>query len=366
VQVSDTDELGIEAAARNARYPALTQHAKSKNALIALAHHARDQAETVLLQLLRGAGPAGLAAMPDAAPPFVRPLLNVEKSAIDEFARKANLKHIVDESNADTRFSRNRLRHAVWPELERAFPSAERTLARAAQWQQENSELANELAQMDLSRCENAGAIIANVWRELSSTRRRNVLRYWLAKLHIATPSSERLLEWERQLLTQNETQNVLLSHSSFVGSIRLYRGHIYYVAPTTAEQGALAVGMRWLGEEMVFFGEGAVHFRTANETNTTNSTHYLRPMKSGELWVIRSRREGDSIVLSPNSGGVSMKKIFQNADVAPWLRAEWPILTCNGVVAAVPGLAVGGEFRARDGDDGVELEWQPQRSQPS
>jgi tRNA(Ile)-lysidine synthase len=361
VQVCDTDQLGIEAAARNARYAALTEHAKSKNAIIALAHHARDQAETVLLQLLRGAGPAGLSAMPDAASPFVRPLLNVEKSSINEFALKANLKHIVDESNADTRFSRNRLRHAVWPELVRAFPSAERTLARAARWQQENSELAHELALMDLSCCEKAGAIVANVWRELSSTRRRNVLRHWLATLHIATPSSERLLEWERQLLTQNETQNVLLSHASFVGSIRLYRGHIYYVAPAHTEHGALAVGTRWLGEDIVLFGKGAVHFRAATEANSGSNTRHLRPMKHGESWVIRSRREGDSIVLSPNSGGVSMKKIFQKADVAPWLRAAWPILTCNGVIAAVPGIAIAGEYQTSDGD-GLVLEWSDRR----
>jgi tRNA(Ile)-lysidine synthase len=363
VKVDGTKETGIEAAARYARYAALLEHAARNRSTILLAHHARDQAETVLLQLLRGAGPAGLAAMPESSSPFARPLLHVEKAEIDAYAQQFSVAHIVDESNADNRFARNRLRNAVWPTLAGAFASAERTLARAAQWQQESDELANELAQLDALRCTDGETIIVNAWRELSSARRRNVLRRWLAKRGIATPSSERLVEWEKQLLTRNETQNVLLTHASFTGSIRLYRDRIYYVAPTSAEQGALSVGVHWNGEALISFGEGAVHFRTVVDRETEDSRIYVRPIASGESWVIRSRRDGDTIVLSPNSGGVSLKNVFQNADVAPWARAQWPILTCNGVVAALPGLVVAGEFRPDDGEACIETQWQPQRA---
>jgi tRNA(Ile)-lysidine synthase len=364
VTVSGAETIGIEAAARDARYAALRAHALSTGSTIVLAHHAQDQAETVLLQLLRGAGPAGLASMPETALPFARPFLGVAKAAIDDYAGQHNVGHIVDESNVDLRFARNRLRHQVWPALVSAFSSAERTLARAAQWQHESDEIAGALATLDAIRCASDGTIIVAEWRTLSSARRRNVFRFWLAQQGIPTPSAERLLEWEKQLLTHNETQNVLLEHASFAGSIRVYRGRIIHVEPTAATHDELAVDVRWLGELSLRFGAGVVHFRPMTDEMSAMSNCLIRPIKAGETWVIRYRREGDSIVLSPNSGGVTLKKVFQSADIAPWLRAEWPILTCNGVIAALPGLAVAGEFRASDGDEnGVAVEWQPQRA---
>jgi tRNA(Ile)-lysidine synthase len=362
VRVEHASKIGIEAAARAARYEALREHATQTNTIIALAHHARDQAETVLLQLLRGAGPAGLSAMPEAAAPFARPLLRIEKSRIDEYASRVNLDHIVDESNADNRFARNRLRNTVWPQLTAAFPSAERTLSRAATWQQESDELATALAQIDLSSCEKNATIIASAWRQLTSARRRNAMRLWLAKNGVTTPSSERLTEWEKQLLTDNETQNVLLTHASFAGSIRLFRDRIHYVAPTATRHEDIALGVRWLGESSVSFGEGAIHFHETTQEKIDNSTHVIRPISLRESWVIRSRRDGDSIVLSLKSGSVSLKNVFQNADIPPWLRAEWPVLTCNGVIAALPGLAVAGAFRPHDGEPCIALEWKLNR----
>ncbi len=360
VRVERASEIGIEAAARDARYKALRAHGLHTNAVVALAHHARDQAETVLLQLLRGAGSAGLAAMPENSQPFARPLLHIQKTMIDAYASQVNLNHVTDESNADNRFARNRLRNTVWAPLTTAFQSAERTLSRAAQWQQESDELAVALARIDLAHCEKDGTIVVSHWRELSSARRRNAMRLWLANLGIVTPSAERLLEWEKQLLTANDTQNVQLTHASFAGSIRLYRDRIHYVASKSVTHGELAVGVRWLGEANVIFGSGVVKFAAKTAAKTEYSNIFIRPTKAAESWVIRSRREGDVIVLSPNSGSVSLKNVFQNADVPPWLRGEWPVLTCNGVIAALPGLVVAGEFRANASDQGTAIEWQP------
>jgi tRNA(Ile)-lysidine synthase len=360
VTVDDRAELGTEAAARRARYEALRAHASAYEGMcIALAHHARDQAETVLLQLTRGAGSAGLAAMPEHAPPFARPLLHVEKSAIDRYAQTHAIAHIVDESNDDERYARNRLRHRVWPALATAFPSAERTLARAAIWQHESDELANALALIDFAACGDRGAIDRVHWRRLDSVRRRNVLRYWLALYDVTTPSAERLLEWERQLLTERAEQNVTLTHASFEGSIRLYRERIEFVrAPKNAS--TLPSTLCWQGESELVFGERAIRFvLTAPNKQDTNST-YLRQISSGEKWVIRVRQESDSIRLTPNSIGRSMKNLFQDANVAPWLRGVWPILTCNDTIAAVPGIAVAHAFRARRDESGYALSWLP------
>jgi tRNA(Ile)-lysidine synthase len=168
------------------------------------------------------------------------------------------------------------------------------------------------------------------------------------------------LLEWERQLLTQSETQNLVLTHSSFEGSVRRYRDRIQYVAAVSLDATSLAVGVRWSGEPSLKFAAGYVDFSQLNEhdrdVSTETSSPRLRPIALGENWVIRARREKDKIRLSPNSGGVSVKNMFQQANIPPWLRAEWPILTCNGRVAAIPGVAVDYEFAASDANAGYTL----------
>jgi tRNA(Ile)-lysidine synthase len=356
VRVEDQKRLGIEAAARTARYAALRAHALDTGATIALAHHARDQAETVLLQLLRGAGPAGLAAMPENASPFARPLLAVSKDAIDAYAKTHAIAHITDESNADARFARNRLRNHVWPNLIEHFATAETTLSRAATWQHEADQLANALAEIDLRDCAQDGALSWSKWRALSAPRRRNALRHWLARHDIATPSGERLLEWERQLLSDNATQNLALTHASFEGSIRRYRDQIQFVRPSSVSLEQVKAGIVWSGESEVAFGTGRVVFTLESEVNSETSSPRLRPIELGESWRIRLRRDGDSIGLSPYSGGVSLKNIFQTHNVPPWLRSEWPVLTCNGEIAAILGLAVAHKFQAAPSSDGYLL----------
>jgi tRNA(Ile)-lysidine synthase len=359
VRVEHRSALGVEAAARKARYAALRAHAEDQGCTIALAHHARDQAETVLLQLLRGAGPAGLAAMPEASAPFARPLLHVAKDAIDRYASEQAIAHIVDDSNADPRFARNRLRLHVWPTLAEAFSSAETTLARAAAWQRDADLLAENLAHIDLATCTDHEALVASKWRALSSARRRNALRHWLRARGVALPTADRLCEWEKQLMTDNATQNVVLAHASFSGSIRLYRDRIQHVAPAHVDLEQRRPGLRWSGEAAIPFGEKTVHFRSVQASENANSSVVLRPIKYGDSWRLRIRRDGDCIVLSPQAGSVSMKNIFQKAGIPPWLRAEWPILTCNGVIAAVPGLAIAQTFRGDAISGGYALSWE-------
>jgi tRNA(Ile)-lysidine synthase len=150
VTVDQHAGTGVEAAARAARFASLDQVDAD---IVVLAHHALDQAETLLLQLLRGSGPAGMAAMPLAAGRYVRPLLGVPKSALVSYATHHDLRWVDDESNRDNRFSRNRLRNAVWPVLLDAFPAAETTLSRAAQLQAEAALLLEDLAAIDAATC---------------------------------------------------------------------------------------------------------------------------------------------------------------------------------------------------------------------
>lgn len=178
----------IEAWARAGRHAALAAMATQAGAsLLLLAHHRRDQAETFVLQALRGGAPAGLSAMPRQIErdglTWARPWLDQPRSTIDAYVAAHRLRPIDDPSNADGRLARNRLRLQVWPALESAFPHAETSLAAAAQRAQEVRAALDELAALDLAPLVDAdGTLAVAGWRALSAARQANALRAWWAR----------------------------------------------------------------------------------------------------------------------------------------------------------------------------------------
>jgi tRNA(Ile)-lysidine synthase len=186
----------VEAWARRGRYAALVQMAQAAGCgLVLLGQHRRDQAETVLLQALRGAGPSGLAAMPAQrcidGVVFARPWLEQPREAIEAYVKRHRLRFVDDSSNADPRYSRNRLRLQLWPALMQAFPEAENTLRHTALRGAEARALAEECAAADMAAAAPPEAradhlprtLLAEPLRGLSQARRRNVLRVWLARV---------------------------------------------------------------------------------------------------------------------------------------------------------------------------------------
>ena len=169
--------------------------------MIAFAHHANDQAETILLQLLRGAGPKGIAAMaplgaakprPDL-PQLWRPLLGATRADLAEYAMSRQLRWIEDESNRDPVFRRNFLRHHVFPVLDQGFPNSVRSLARAAALQAETVDLLDEVADADLAWLARPRGLDCNSLLSLSPARQANALRRWLARAGLRAPSAARL-----------------------------------------------------------------------------------------------------------------------------------------------------------------------------
>jgi tRNA(Ile)-lysidine synthase len=175
----------VEAWARAARYAALARLARAAGCeLVLLAQHRRDQAETFLIQALRGGGAAGLASMPAVVKrdgiTWARPWLSCSRETIEAYVRRHRLSHIEDPSNADPRFARSRLR-ALWPALSDAFPDAEVTLARAAERAAAEAALVAEVAAADVATCAAAGAPLqVKAWLALSAARRFAALRHWL------------------------------------------------------------------------------------------------------------------------------------------------------------------------------------------
>jgi tRNA(Ile)-lysidine synthase len=349
VSINQHAGLGLEAAARDARIASLD---RVEADWIVFAHHAQDQAETLLLQLLRGSGPPGMAAMPQSSSTHrsLRPLLSVPKAALLDYARIHALCCVTDESNADNRFSRNRLRNTVWPRLVEAFPAAEATLNRAAQHQADAAELLNDLAAIDAATCVAEDTIRLSDFNALTPPRRANLLRFWLHAHHTKPPATDTLREWLQQLSTAAGIQSVELRGSGHDWVIRVYRGRAHLTQDAPHWNPCV-----WHGETTLTLGAaGAVQF--LRDTHGTA----LRDQKPGERWGVRMRQHGDGVRLSERSGHVALKNIFQQANIPPWLRTTWPLIVCDDEVVAVASVATAKAFTVTEGDLGRRCEWKP------
>ena len=208
VAVDRNSGTGLEAAARKARYQALQ---KNHAAFILTAQHQDDQAETVLHQMLRGTGLKGLAAMGEARAlsanqTLLRPLLAISRKAIEAYATSRSLNWIEDESNSDTAYTRNFIRHQLVPVIVERFPHYADSLARTARHAAENAELNEALAMIDLKW--NGTVAFADTLDVLSSPdklqRQVNALYYWLRWQNITSASHSQLEAWAVQLFRES------------------------------------------------------------------------------------------------------------------------------------------------------------------
>lgn len=227
---------GLEAAARGARYAALAEMCRVHGVgLLLTAHHEDDQAETVLLQLMRGAGVAGLCGMgilgdiPDAggddAPRLVRPLLDVPKSALEAWAQERGLVFVVDDSNEDVRFARNAVRQKLAPLLAEYFPGFEKRIARSAGHLQSAQRLLDAMAQADLAGCSDGDALDISRMTHLGQDRFDNLLRFWMSSRGMKMPSTAWLAEAQRQLTGARDDAQVQLAHDGML--FKIGRAHV-------------------------------------------------------------------------------------------------------------------------------------------
>lgn len=344
----------IEAWARQERYRSLRAMALEEGAeIVLLAHHRRDQAETFLIQALRGGGVAGLAGMPREIERdgirWARPWLDRAPGDIAAYVRRHRLRHVEDESNADPRFARNRLRLQVWPGLEQAFPHAEVTLAAAADWARQATVCLADLAAQDLGTLTSVRGLSMAAWLGLAEPRRANALRHWLSeRLGRPAPASLVLrLMAELPRLRQGHWQ-----HDG--GSLRLYRGHLDWRAGEGREGG---------GEPR------------ASSLSIVRAGRHTAPGWGGSLRVVRVREGGVPLAwlarleLRERSGGEqfqaglgrpprSLKKQYQARAVPAWER-DGPLVYSGGQLVFVPGLGLDARVIGLPGQPLVSLSWE-------
>ena len=315
-----------EAAARTVRYRALREFARPGSAVL-LAHHRRDQAETLLLQLLRGAGPAGLAAMPAARPWgggwLLRPLLDCPAAEIAAYLRRHGLAACADPDNRNLRRDRNFLRRTLLPEIERRWPAAERTLARAARHQAQARTLLAERAREDGADAE---ALPLARLAGLSAARRENLVRFWLLGRGAPAPGERQLRAWLRAVAEAAPDRLPRLRCGEF--ELHRWRGRLHLAAATPP----LPADRRWRWP--------AGRALALPELGLTLAWEDLRTQLGGRVGTeleVRLRRGGERC-RRPGRRCRPLKKWLQDAGVPPWRRSRIPLVYENAELRLVWG----------------------------
>lgn len=356
VQVELQTGEGMEAAARRARYGALAPHIR-KDEVLLTAQHQDDQAETMLLQCLRGAGAQGLAGMAwqsrFSAGRLVRPLLGLRRRELLAYAQAQGLTWIEDPSNADLRYRRNILRHQVFPLLERQWPQASAMLARSAHHMADCLTLLDECALVDLASCrEQKEGTVLSISRllHLSPARQRNVLRYWLRSLGFLAPSTLHVEEIVNTLARPTRSGH---ARYTWPGTeIRRYRDQLHAMTPLAAPTSDL--DMHWdlaqplsipaLGgrlEAIPVMGQGI------SQTRLVATGVQIRRRQGGEVCRLPGRRHHHKL-----------KKLLQDHGVTPWQRERLPLVYAGDDLVAVPGLWVCAPYAAAPEEAGWLLQW--------
>lgn len=392
VHVNPQSGLGIEATAREARYQALERTRQQLYAqAIVTAHHMQDQAETLLLQLMRGAGVRGLSAMGewDDERYLLRPLLAASKAELVQYATEQQLLWVEDESNTDVRYDRNFMRQKVMPVMRERYPQLDNALLRSATHLAEAQTLLDTLAYQDLQACDvrdewlGQSLDISRLYA-LGEVRARNLLRGWFQQLHLRMPNTEQLQDYWQQLSSvkphrylhlplQGQTQNqkAYLHH---------YQQRLYCVGkPAALPQTPLV----WQGHQNQVWGDWEVQFKVSKARGIALARLGISPAA-----ITLNKRYGQPIplpdgielLLMPRSGGEALqpdakrprrelKVIFQMLAVPPWQRAFYPVVhvktsqpTSSQSLVALAGLTVDHTWRPGRNAYGLEIFLTPLR----
>lgn len=356
VDVPRDSGSGLEAAARRLRHAAFAECGANGVHWVALAHHRDDQAETVLLNLLRGAGVDGAAGM---APErehrggalgvrLIRPLLDVPRAALEAYAAANGLSWIDDESNADTAFRRNYLRHEIMPRLAARFPGSDAALARAATHFAEGAALLADLADADRLALAPGGRIEVNRLNDLSVARARNLLRHELQRAGSLAPDTRWIDEALRQLRCTRPEAEICVS----VGGHRLhtYRGEIHIVEarPALPDRPLL-----WRGEAVLPWAGGILHFSPGSGAGLSRER-----LAGGELRIC-ARAGGERMQPDPRRPRRTLRNLLQEGAIPPWEREFLPYLWCGDELAWVAGLGYDCRFACDSGEPGLEVFWE-------
>jgi tRNA(Ile)-lysidine synthase len=351
VAVAHDAGVSIEAAARDARYAAFAAEMLPQECLLT-AHHRQDQAETLLLQALRGAGVKGMSAMP-ACRPFgpgwhVRPLLDVAHSDLKDFGELERSASI-DPMNQDLRFDRVYLRTAVWPLIEKRWPGAATALTRAARHMADAQRLLEMAAGADVARLRDGDALSIPGLRALPALKRVNAVRLWVSQAGLEVPSTVRLIEALRQVFDAEADHQPAIVWGGH--ALRRYRQRLFI---TRADPPRVPDARSW--------------------SPAAGSSIELGPALGNLTWIaqrggiaaerlpasvsVRRRDGGETLKPAPTARTQTVQHLCQALGVLPWMREALPLVFAGDELIAVADLWLDARWCAAADAPGLGIAW--------
>ena len=354
VSLSNIHTIGIEAAARAARYQQFEQ-LLAENECLLLGHHQNDQAETLLLQTLRGGGVHGLAAMPHSKllgkGIMLRPILQYPRSVLEAYVRDNQLQWIEDPGNYHQQHERNFIRHQVLPQLQQRRSGVVEVLSRSASHFAQSAQILDEVGENDLRTivADQSTAINIPALRMLSVARQHNVMRYWLHQQGFQFPNSRWIEQLFHSVIPAAEDRSPVLELDG--GEIRRFRQQLYLLAPTPTPPEMLILS-QWKKTVELPVGMGNMVINMVSGRGIAQ--HFLYNASRVELvW----RKGGETIVLKDGHHH-QLKKLFQQKAIPPWERDLIPLIQIDGELAQVASHWTDNKFKASGNETGVEFAW--------
>lgn len=353
VSVDAAPGASLEAAARDARYRAFALEMREGECLLT-AHHAQDQAETLLLQLLRGAGLKGLSAMPVCRlfgkGWHLRPWILTARQELCAFREANGIGAVEDPMNQDPRFDRAYLRESVWPRIEARWPGAAAALARSAQHFAEAQALLDDSAALTVERLRDGDALSVPGLRALPRREQINVVRHWLAAAAIAPPSARRLSEALRQVLTADADHLPAIAWGGF--ALRRYQHRLFVsqaIAPT------LGGPLTWspARDARLELGPGLGTLRWAPQSGGLDARRLPQTLE------VRRRSGGESLKIGARAKTHSVQHLCQSMGVLPWMRDALPLLYAHDALIAIGDIWQDARWCVAEGEEGFGCVWE-------
>jgi len=350
INIKQDLSMGIEAAARKSRYQALEIYRKG---ILVLGHHQNDQAETLLLQLFRGSGLNGLAAMPtfDQERFIWRPLLRINREIIEDYAKENNLNFIEDESNNNLHFDRNFLRKEILPLIKSRYPDIINTISRSSENIAEGLNLHKAIAKEDanLYFSKNKERLSLTMLKLLEKERVVNLIRWWLDVNKQLMPSKKTMSELYRQIKDVKKDALLNIDISELI-SIKAYRDELFLVEKKIKID---PYELIWRGEEVVELpGSSKLIFKRA-----VGAGFSLSKIGSKTL-TIQNRNGGESFKPKNNQPTRTLKYLLQTSNIPPWKRQLMPLVFSENELVAVPDFGVHYKFQTDKEEDGWDINW--------
>src|SRR5882724_12839047 len=343
----------IEAAARDARYAALGRELKPGECLLT-AHHSEDQAETLLLQALRGAGLKGMSAMPICRPLgrgwHLRPLLDVPQSELLAFGARVAGASVIDPMNENLRFDRGYLRRRVWPLIGSRWPGAAATLARTARHVADAQELLDRAAAADVGRLRDGDALSVPGLRAMSARERINALRFWLFDANVEPPTTRRLNEALRQIFEAKADHLPAIVWGDC--ALRRYRRRVFL---TDAHPPRLEGTRHWrvAPDSRVDLGSNSGTLRWAAQTGGIDAR------RLPDTVIVRRRDGGEILKPGAKAKSQSVQHLCQSHGVLPWMRDALPLVFAGDALIAVADLWVDARWCVAPFEPGLAVVWE-------